>query len=974
MHMKKNKLVLIIAIFFLVITVVSFENFLDFEKLSSSITSYIDIAYRQNFKNYNASNEKELNHILEIIADGDTINVVSDIVYTGNFRLENMNLKVAKGATLTVTNPIDISGECVIGGGGKLNRATGDFNLLVVNGTLITEDILLDGGAIWCNTCDNLEQHKIHFSATSYVTDERASVVTANIGRNVHNVGIISTASLILVKANSIWNTVSDKPTMIQNFYSNNISCIMSELNINMIFNNSVIRNNQVISAESGLFGTTWDDSAKGKVTLNGTEIYGNLNEYGSYIIGRSYGPAFELNNVNIHNNASGNISTDNYKVYGLFAQRLGKLTFNSGIVKDNETAVFAGTYNDYAYVYGGFYLNNRLGFVGFNQWGSTGIYIYDGVFDNQITDTEGYLNSSLYLYGGTFNNSIHTGSGLVSISNKNDKLHINGTLSYSSNWNVSRLYLSQPLTEDIYINFHNGTIVSGNDNPKSDNYGYTIIGNNYAISKNDLNHLKWASNDPGTEDYKPFLSIKKNRIVFAKENPFSDEKSVQIYALGYTGTFDNKPHTFTVTTEEGVNIKYYKNSERTIEYSDGKPSFTKAGEYIVYYIASKEGYEQTPGSVKVTINKYALNMENNRELIYTGDILTRYAGNDYCNITGINSAIDAGDYNIKLTWKDEFKDSCVWKIDGVEQTGDSINLSWSIKDINRNKVEFVIKDEMPEIDVSDKNFKNPIQVISEDLPITYSSSKPEIVDVDATTGELDIKKTGKVKISASSPGGIVDGVEYSSNSASFWLRVVSNDGGEHILVEEPRVEPTCTTHGYEATKRCKICGQIFDEHEIPALGHNIVVDKGFAPTCTKKGLTAGEHCTRCNYAIKQKEISLLAHTIVIDHEIEPTDTTTGLTEGSHCDVCGKVIVAQKVIPAKADDMKPSDNDDDGNANIDKDIVNSGDKEEISSNHKDKNLRGVFIFIIIVIVILFCIIIMKKMNKKNDEENKIGSK
>lgn len=39
-------------------------------------------------------------------------------------------------------------------------------------------------------------------------------------------------------------------------------------------------------------------------------------------------------------------------------------------------------------------------------------------------------------------------------------------------------------------------------------------------------------------------------------------------------------------------------------------------------------------------------------------------------------------------------------------------------------------------------------------------------------------------------------------------------------------------------------------------------------------------------------------HTVVIDKGVSPTCTESGLTDGSHCSVCGKVLVAQKRMPA----------------------------------------------------------------------------
>ena len=73
---------------------------------------------------------------------------------------------------------------------------------------------------------------------------------------------------------------------------------------------------------------------------------------------------------------------------------------------------------------------------------------------------------------------------------------------------------------------------------------------------------------------------------------------------------------------------------------------------------------------------------------------------------------------------------------------------------------------------------------------------------------------------------------------------------------------PTCDSEGYEEAT-CELCGQKIGA-PIHPLGHMVFPDPGVNPTCTKPGKT----------------------------------------EGSHCDVCGKVIVAQKDIPALGHDYK----------------------------------------------------------------------
>lgn len=68
------------------------------------------------------------------------------------------------------------------------------------------------------------------------------------------------------------------------------------------------------------------------------------------------------------------------------------------------------------------------------------------------------------------------------------------------------------------------------------------------------------------------------------------------------------------------------------------------------------------------------------------------------------------------------------------------------------------------------------------------------------------------------------------------------------------------------------------------------------AATCTEKG-EKGEKCRNCGKIEKKTEIPALGHEWVIDPAVEPTETSVGYTQGSHCSRCGAVQVAQQVIP-----------------------------------------------------------------------------
>ena len=122
----------------------------------------------------------------------------------------------------------------------------------------------------------------------------------------------------------------------------------------------------------------------------------------------------------------------------------------------------------------------------------------------------------------------------------------------------------------------------------------------------------------------------------------------------------------------------------------------------------------------------------------------------------------------------------------------------------------------------------------------------------------------------------------------------------EHTIAHHAAQAPDCTHSGWTETSYCSVCGKGFAApQEIPALGHDVVIDEAVEATCEHSGLTEGSHCARCKEVfVAQEEIPITDHSFVDDEEVPADCTHDGLTAGSHCKYCGKVLDEQEVIPA----------------------------------------------------------------------------
>ena len=77
---------------------------------------------------------------------------------------------------------------------------------------------------------------------------------------------------------------------------------------------------------------------------------------------------------------------------------------------------------------------------------------------------------------------------------------------------------------------------------------------------------------------------------------------SLNVTAIGYSGTYDGEPHSVTVTAPDDVSVTYSESESGA--YSAENPVYRNAGSYTVYYKAAKVGADTVTGSVTITIGK----------------------------------------------------------------------------------------------------------------------------------------------------------------------------------------------------------------------------------------------------------------------------------------------------------------------------------------------------------------------------------
>lgn len=132
----------------------------------------------------------------------------------------------------------------------------------------------------------------------------------------------------------------------------------------------------------------------------------------------------------------------------------------------------------------------------------------------------------------------------------------------------------------------------------------------------------------------------------------------------------------------------------------------------------------------------------------------------------------------------------------------------------------------------------------------------------------------------------------------SYAFEYGEKNSSNHVHTEViAKLDPTCTSSGYEEYTYCFDCKTSLDKNELAALGHKFVLSQVVAPTCTEEGYEVYVCQNDPTHTYTDNPTPALGHTPVVDERIEPTCYSVGYEEGSHCSVCNEVIVEQKQIP-----------------------------------------------------------------------------
>ena len=137
-------------------------------------------------------------------------------------------------------------------------------------------------------------------------------------------------------------------------------------------------------------------------------------------------------------------------------------------------------------------------------------------------------------------------------------------------------------------------------------------------------------------------------------EATLTDVSVVQKGTLTYDGGKDLTPEVdATATAVNNQKVTFTYSTKENSTYSS-MPTFTAAGEYIVYYKASAPNHEDKTGSFTVTVNKAIVTVPTVASKTYTGSVQTAdIADTDLYTVEQNNGGMTVGSYDVVLKLKD---------------------------------------------------------------------------------------------------------------------------------------------------------------------------------------------------------------------------------------------------------------------------------------------------------------------------------